>query len=110
MDSGDGFRHSVTVIGSGSLASAPGATFDSINDSQDVYFEAPNASLREVAWTPATGFRHSVTVIGSGSLASAPGATFDSINGSQDVYFEAPNGSLHEVAWTPATGFRRRWR
>jgi hypothetical protein len=83
------------------------AIFDSANDSQDVYFEAPSTSLREVAWTPATGFRHSVSVIGSRSLASAPGATFDSINDSQDVYFEAPNGSLHEVAWTPATGFRR---
>jgi hypothetical protein len=81
------------------------ATFDSSNNSQDVYFEAPNGSLQEDAWAPSTGFLGPRAITGPGALASAPGVTFDSVNDSQDVYFEGPDGSLLEDAWTPSTGF-----
>ena len=88
-----------------STAPMLGATYDSSNNSQDIYYEAPDGTLREVAWTPTTGFLPAVTIPGTGSLTSAPAAIYDASNNSQDIYYEAPDGTLREVAWTPTTGF-----
>jgi hypothetical protein len=88
-----------------SLGSAPATNYDPDNGSQNVYFEGPDGSLREISWTPASSWGHVIVVIPAGSLASAPATNYDPDNHSQNVYFAGPDGSLREISWTPSAKF-----
>ena len=93
------------VAPAGSVASAPATNYDSDNKSQNVYFEGPDGSLREIAWTASSGWSRIYVIVPAGSLGSAPGTNFDPENHSQNVYFSGTDGSLREISWTPSAGW-----
>jgi hypothetical protein len=94
-----------TVAPAGSLGSAPAAVYDPETHSQGVYFEGPDGSLREMAWTAANGWSPVYVILPAGSLGSAPATNFDSDYHSQNVYFAGADGVLREISWTPSSGW-----
>jgi hypothetical protein len=62
----------------------PSVVYDPANGSQDIYYAAPDGSLRETYWTQAGGFQGPVTVTAAGTLAPT-GATTTSGGGPTSV-------------------------
>jgi hypothetical protein len=91
--------------GVSAAANAPTTNFDPETHSQSVYFEGPDGSLREMAWTAASGWSPVYVIAPAGSLGSAPATNFDPEYHSQNVYFAGEDGALREISWTPASGW-----